>query len=109
MLVLFVLGQCTCTCVDLCYQFPYNCPQELSGLRDKLSLSVSGVVETDFQAQLDHRLEIAIDELRDKSEADIADYKIQIDSAYKDKVQSVLPTCAYVFDVHRCKSCTCIC
>ncbi len=67
----------------------FHCAQELAGLRTKLSMSATGVFETDFQAQLDHRLEIAIDELRDKSEADIADYKSQMDSAYKDKVQGV--------------------
>ncbi len=72
----------------------FHCAQELAGLRTKLSMSATGVFETDFQAQLDHRLEIAIDELRDKSEADIADYKSQMDSAYKEKVQGVwsLPT-----------------
>ncbi|XP_064390888.1 lamin-B2-like [Halichondria panicea] len=67
--------------------------EELSGLRNKLSWSVS-TPDTDFQAQLDHRLEIAIDELRDKSEADIADYKIQIDSAYKDKITALENQCA---------------
>ncbi len=43
-------------------------------------------METDFQAQLDGRLDIALDDLREKSEGDIADYKVLVEAVYRDKV-----------------------
>ena len=48
----------------------------------------TGVLETDFQAQLDSRLETAIDELREKSEIEIQEYKLQMERAYGDKVRT---------------------
>ena len=35
---------------------------------------------------LDSRLEAAIEELREKSEMEIAQYKLEVEAAYKDKV-----------------------
>lgn len=50
-------------------------------------VQTSGYIEqTDFQSQLDTHLEEAIDELREKSEMEIEDYKTSVDNAYKDKV-----------------------
>ena len=51
-----------------------------------MSLSASATYETDFHAQLDSRLEGAIDELRERSDYDLADYKQQVEAVYKDKV-----------------------
>ena len=39
---------------------------------------------------LDSRLEAAIEELRDKSETEIAQYKLEVEATYKDKVRSSL-------------------
>ncbi len=63
-----------------------SCVQELISLRNKLAISVSGTVETDFAGQLEGRLESAIEELREKSDNDIAQYKAEIEEAYKNKV-----------------------
>ena len=52
-----------------------------------MSVSASAVYETEFHAQFDSRLEGAIDELREKSDYDLADYKLQVEAVYKDKVQ----------------------
>ena len=50
-------------------------------------IQTSGYLEqTDFQAQIDTHLEEAIDELREKSEIEIEDYKTSVENAYKDKV-----------------------
>ena len=42
--------------------------------------------QTDFQSQLDTHLEEAIDELREKSEREIEDYKTSVENVYRDKV-----------------------
>ena len=60
--------------------------QELASLRQKLSATVSGTLEVDLATQLDSRLEGAIDELREKSELEIAQYKMEIEESYRDKV-----------------------
>ena len=60
--------------------------QELASLRQKLSATVSGTLEVDLATQLDRRLEGAIDELREKSELEIAQYKMEIEESYRDKV-----------------------
>ena len=44
------------------------------------------MLEADFAGQLDSRLETAIDELRERSEMEIAQYKLEIEGVYKDKV-----------------------
>lgn len=50
-------------------------------------IQTSGYLEqTDYQAQLDTHLEEAIDELREKSEQEIEDYKTSVENAYRDKV-----------------------
>ena len=55
-------------------------------------IQTSGYLEqTDYQSQLDTHLEEAIDELREKSEQEIEDYKTSVENAYKDKVRL---TCA---------------
>ena len=64
-------------------------------------IQTSGYLEqTDYQAQLDTHLEEAIDELREKSEQEIEDYKTSVENAYRDKVRlacvSALPNiCMY--------------
>ena len=62
--------------------------QELAALRDRQAeIQTSSYLEqTDFQAQLDSNLEEAIDELREKSEREIEDYKTDVEKAYGDKV-----------------------
>ena len=60
--------------------------QELASLRQKLSATVSGSLEVDLATQLDSRFEAAIDELREKSELEIAQYKMEIEESYRDKV-----------------------
>ena len=51
-------------------------------------IQTSGYLEqTDYQSQLDTHLEEAIDELREKSEQEIEDYKTSVENAYKDKVR----------------------
>ena len=53
-------------------------------------IQTSGYLEqTDYQSQLDTHLEEAIDELREKSELEIEDYKTSVENAYKDKVGSM--------------------
>ena len=42
--------------------------------------------DTEFQAELNKRVEIAIDELREDSDAKIEAYKDQLEAAYKDQV-----------------------
>ena len=41
---------------------------------------------------LDSRLEAAIEELRDKSEMEISQYKLEVEAAYKDKVWRGCPS-----------------
>ena len=62
--------------------------QELAALREKQAVvTTSGFLEqTDYQAQLDTHLEEAIDELREKSEREIEDYKTSVENCYRDKV-----------------------
>ena len=55
---------------------PCVCSQELASLRQKLALRYTGTLEADFASQLDSRLETAIDELRERSEQEIAQYSI---------------------------------
>ena len=66
--------------------------QELAALREKQAMiQTSGYIEqTDFQAQLDSNLEEAIDELREKSEKEIEDYKASVENAYRDKVSHII-------------------
>ena len=61
--------------------------QELASLRQKLSATVSGSLEVDLATHLDSRFEAAIDELREKSELEIAQYKMEIEESYRDKVR----------------------
>ena len=65
---------------------PCVCSQELASLRQKLALRYTGTLEADFAGQLDSRLETAIDELRERSEQEIAQYKLKIKAVYKNKV-----------------------
>ena len=65
---------------------PCVCSQELASLRQKLALRYTGTLEADFAGQLDSRLETAIDELRERSEQEIAQYKLEIEAVYKNKV-----------------------
>ena len=67
--------------------------QELAALREKQAvIQTSGYLEqTDYQAQLDSHLEEAIDELREKSEKEIEDYKATVESVYRDKVSKAKP------------------
>ena len=67
-------------------RFPSFSHQELASLRQKLSATVSGSLEVDLATQLDSRFEAAIDELREKSELEIAQYKMEIEESYRDKV-----------------------
>ena len=60
--------------------------QELASLRQKLSATASGSLEVELATQLDSRFEAAIDELREKSELEIAQYKMEIEESYRDKV-----------------------
>lgn len=59
--------------------------QEIAKLRNKSHSSVSVYSSYDSEL-LDSRLDIALDDLRGKSEDDIADFKAQIDAVYKNKV-----------------------
>ena len=65
---------------------PCVCSQELASLRQKLAVRYTGTLEADFASQLDSRLETAIDELRERSEQEITQYKLEIEAVYKDKV-----------------------
>ena len=65
---------------------PCVCSQELASLRQKVALRYTGTLEADFTGQLDSRLETAIDEQRERSEQEIAQYKLEIEAVYKDKV-----------------------
>ena len=57
-------------------------------------IQTSGYLEqTDYQSQLDTHLEEAIDELREKSEQEIEDYKTSVENAYKDKVSLTCVLC----------------
>ena len=50
-------------------------------------IQTSGYLEqTDYQSQLDTHLAETIDELREKSEQEIEDYKTSVENANKDKV-----------------------
>ena len=60
--------------------------EELASLRQKLSATVSGSLEVDLATHLDSRFEAAIDELREKSELEIAQYKMEIEESYRDKI-----------------------
>ena len=62
-------------------------------MREKMSLNTSGFLETEVQHQLDGRLEVAIDELREKSEVEISEYKLQLETMYKSKVRSTQLSC----------------
>ena len=42
--------------------------------------------QVDLGHLLDSRLEAAIEELREKSEMEISQYKLEVEAAYKDKV-----------------------
>lgn len=65
--------------------------EELAALREKHAvIQTSGYLEqTDYQSQLDTHLEEAIDELREKSELEIEDYKTSVENAYKDKLENL--------------------
>lgn len=76
----------------------FNC-QELAGLRQKLNLTLSGNVEVDLASQIDSRLEVALDELREKSEMEIAQFKQEMEESYRDKVEDVI-TCLKLLVVH---------
>ena len=80
--------QVQCVSVCMCYftSSPSFSHQELASLRQKLSATVSGSLEVDLTTQLDSRFEAAIDELREKSELEIAQYKMEIEESYRDKV-----------------------
>ena len=58
--------------------------QELTSLQTKLENT--SVESVDLGHILDSRLEAAIEELREKSEMEIAQYKLEVEAAYKDKV-----------------------
>ena len=73
-------------CVLFHSSFHFLHHQELASLRQKLSATVSGSLEVDLATQLDSRFEAAIDELREKSELEIAQYKMEIEESYRDKV-----------------------
>lgn len=77
-----------CWCVYVLFHLlsPSFSYQELASLRQKLSATVSGSLEVDLATQLDSRFEAAIDELREKSELEIAQYKMEIEESYRDKV-----------------------
>ena len=62
--------------------------QELASLHSKLEKTT--VESVDLGHLLDSRLEAAIEELRDKSETEIAQYKLEVEATYKDKVRSSL-------------------
>ena len=81
----------------------FLCLQELSALREKHAvIQTSGYLEqTDFQAQLDTHLEEAIDELREKSENEIENYKTSVENAYRDKVSH---TCAILVGLLYCSN-----
>lgn len=51
-----------------------------------MSVSASMTYESDIQGHYDSRLEGAIDELRERSDFDLADFKQQIEAVYQDKV-----------------------
>ena len=59
-------------------------PQELASLHAKLEKTA--VESVDLGHLLDSRLEAAIEELREKSEMEIAQYKLEVEATYKDKV-----------------------
>jgi len=67
----------------------FNC-QELASLRQKLNLTLSGNVEVELASQIDSRLEVALDELREKSEMEIAQFKQEMEESYRDKVKHVI-------------------
>lgn len=54
-----------------------------------LQTSYSESFEIPYGTGADGNLETAIDELREKSDMDIADFKVMLDAAYKDKVRMV--------------------
>lgn len=76
----------------------FNC-QELAALRQKLNLTLSGNVEVDLASQIDGRLEVALDELREKSEMEIAQFKQEMEESYRDKVKDVI-MCLKLLVVH---------
>ena len=65
---------------------PCVCSQELASLHQTLTLRYTGTQEADFAGQLNSCLEAAIDELPERSEHEIAQYKLEIESVCKDKV-----------------------
>ena len=64
--------------------------QELASLHSKLEKT--SVESVDLGHLLDSRLEAAIEELREKSEMEIAQYKLEVEATYKDKVSSFTHT-----------------
>ncbi|CAI8009086.1 Lamin-C [Geodia barretti] len=58
--------------------------EELASLHSKLEKTT--VESVDLGHLLDSRLEAAIEELRDKSETEIAQYKLEVEATYKDKI-----------------------
>ena len=69
-------------CINVCVCYL----QELAGYKEKKSIHITGEFDTEFQAELNKRVEIAIDELREDSDAKIEAYKDQLETAYKDQV-----------------------
>lgn len=59
--------------------------EELAHLREKTT-SFTGVYETRFQAELDSRLMIAIDELREESDRKIEVFKEHLETEYRGKI-----------------------
>ena len=51
---------------------------------------MSGNMEVDLATQLDTRLEVALDELREKSELEIAQFKQEMEESYRDKVKNMI-------------------
>jgi chromosome segregation ATPase len=61
--------------------------EELTSLQTKLENT--SVESVDLGHILDSRLEAAIEELREKSEMEIAQYKLEVEAAYKDKIATL--------------------
>ena len=59
--------------------------QDLAG-KEKSSIHITGEFDTEFQAELNKRVEIAIDELREDSDAKIKEYRDQLEATYMDQV-----------------------
>lgn len=61
--------------------------EELAGLHSKIE--TTSIESVDIGNLLDSRLEAAIEELREKSEMEIAQYKLEVEAAYKDKIATL--------------------